>query len=329
MRVAINGFGRIGRSVFKIAMQKGINVVAINDVHGLDDALYLLKHDSVYGNFKGNINLKRDHLVVNGKKVIVLSERNPENLPWQDLKIDLVVESTGAFHEKSEFMKHIYSGAKKVLVTAPNDEADITIVPGVNQKQLKKSHRIISAASCTTNCAATVAKVLNDKFGIKWAMLSTVHGYTSSQSLVDSSSDRDRRRGRAAAMNIIPTSTGASKAIEKVLPSLKGKLTGTALRAPIPDGSIIDFVVELKKKATSESINLALKNSSKNEMKGIIEYSEDDLVSSDVIGNPNSAIVDSKMTQTEGNLAKIFAWYDNEFGYSNRVVDLIKILRGK
>ena len=329
MRVAINGFGRIGRMVFRIAMKKKINVVAINDVHGLDDALYLMKHDSVHGGFNGKLSLKRGKLVVNGKSVIVLGERDPEKLPWKKLNVDLVIESTGAFHKREDFMKHISSGAKRVIVTAPTEDADITIVPGVNNKSLKSSHKIISAASCTTNCSATVAKVINDKLGIKSAMLSTVHGYTSSQNLLDSSNERDPRRGRSAAINLVPTTTGASTAVERVIPSLKGKLRGSALRAPVPDGSIIDFVVELKKKASPERINEILKKSSQKEMKGIIQYSTDYLVSTDIIGNPYSAIIDSRMTQAEGNLAKIFAWYDNEFGYSNRVVDLIKILGKK
>lgn len=326
MRVAINGFGRIGRSVFKIALQRKINIVAINDVHGIDDALYLLKHDSVYGNFSGKVEIKRDKLVVNGKSILVLNERNPEKLPWKDLKVDVVVESTGAFREKEDFMKHIKAGAKKVILTAPSEEVDITIVPGVNDNQLRVFHKIVSVASCTTNCAATIAKVINDNFEIKWALLSTVHGYTSSQSLVDSSNEKDRRRGRAAAVNLVPTTTGASKTIEKVIPELKGKLMGSALRAPLPDGSIIDFVAEVKKSVSFEKVNETFKRVSSKEMKNIIAFSDDDLVSSDIIGNPNSAIFDSKMTQVEGNLVKIFAWYDNEYGYSNRVVDVIKTL---
>lgn len=330
MRVAINGFGRIGENVLRVALDKKVNVVAINAIHGIKDAAYLMKYDSVYGKFKGNVSTKGNDLIVNGKKIIVISERAIEKLPWKKLKIDVVVESTGAFRYRKDAIKHISSGAKYVLVTAPmKDKPDITIVPGVNHKKLKKSHRLISVASCTTNCAANVAKILNDGFGIKWAMLSTVHGYTSSQALVDSSDEKDPRRGRAAAVNIIPTTTGASDAIAEVIPELKGKLSGLALRAPVQDGSIIDFVAELKKPFTVEKINSAFKDASKKEMKGIIEYSDDYLVSSDILGNPHSAVFDSKLTQAKGNLVKVMAWYDNEYGYSNRVVDVIKMLGKK
>ena len=327
MRIAINGFGRIGRSVLRIAVKKKLNVVAINDIHGIKDAAYLLKYDSVYGKFPGKISVKKNSLIINGKTIKVLQERDPEKLPWKKLKVDIVIESTGAFRYKKDALKHISSGAKKVIVTAPmKDKPDITVVPGVNNKKIKKSHNVVSVASCTTNCVAPVAKVLNDNFGIKWALISTIHGYTSSQSLVDSANEKDPRRGRAAAVNLIPTTTGASKSVIEVLPELKGKLDGSAIRAPIPDGSIVDFVVELKKPFNVKKVNAALKKSSKKEMKGIIEYSEEDLVSSDIIGNPYSAIIDSKMTQAEGNLVKVLAWYDNEYGYASRVIDVIKIL---
>jgi|TARA_Y100000296_G_C5134058_1_gene237194 glyceraldehyde 3-phosphate dehydrogenase len=330
MRIAINGFGRIGRSILRIALEKKLNIVAINDVHGLKDAEYLLKYDSVYGKYPGKISVKKNDLIIGGKKICVLQERDPLKLPWKKLKVDIVIESTGAFRYRKDLLKHIESGAKKVIVTAPTkDKSDITVVPGVNDKKIKKSHKMISVASCTTNCVAPVAKVLNDGFGIKWALISTIHGYTSSQSLVDSANEKDPRRGRAAAVNLIPTTTGASKAVIEVLPELKGKLDGSAIRAPIIDGSIIDFVVELKKPFNEKKINTALKNASKKEMKGIIEYSEDELVSSDIIGNPYSAIIDSKMTKVEGNLLKVLAWYDNEYGYSSRVVDVIKILGRK
>jgi len=329
MRVAINGFGRIGESIFKILLERKVKVVAINAVHGVKDAAYLLKYDSVYGKFKGKISIKGNYLIVNGKKIMVLSEREIEKLPWKKLKIDIVIESTGAFKERKELLKHIQSGAKKVVVTTPLGDTDITIVPGVNQKKLKKSHKIISVASCTTNCAANVAKVLNDNFGIKWALLSAIHGYTSSQSLVDSSNERDPRRGRAAAVNMIPTTTGASKTIFKVLPELKGKIDGSAIRIPLSDGSILDFVAELKKPFTSKKINETFKKASRKEMKGIIEYSEENLVSSDILGNSHSAIIDSLMTQAEGSLVKIFAWYDNEYGYASRVSDVIKLLGKK
>jgi len=326
MRVVINGFGRIGESIFKILLERKVKIVAINAVHGIKDAAYLLKYDSVYGKFKGKVSIKGNYLIVNGKKIMVLSERDIEKLPWKKLKIDIVIESTGAFKEKKDLLKHIQSGAKKIVVTTPLGDTDITIVPGVNHKKLKKSHKIISVASCTTNCAANVAKVLNDNFGIKWALLSAIHGYTSSQSLVDSSNEKDPRRGRAAAINIIPTTTGASKTIFKVLPELKGKIDGSAIRIPLSDGSIIDFVAELKKPANEIKVNEVFKKAAKKEMKGIIEYSTENLVSSDIIGNPHSAIIDSLMTKQEGDLIKIFAWYDNEYGYASRVADVIKLL---
>jgi glyceraldehyde-3-phosphate dehydrogenase type I len=329
MRVAINGFGRIGRAVLRAALEKKINVVTVNDAHGPKDAAYLFKNDSIYGRYKGKVSTKGNRLVVDGKSIEVISEREISKLPWKKLNIDVVVESTGAFKKRNDLLKHIESGAKKVVVTAPLKDPDITIVPGVNHKKLVKSKRIISVASCTTNAGAVVAKVLNDKFGIKFAVLSTVHGYTSSQSLIDTSNEKDPRRGRAAAVNLVLTTTGASKAIAQVLPELEGKLSGSAIRAPLPDGSIVDFVAELKKPFTVEKINSVFKKTSEKEMKGIIEYSTEDLVSSDTIGNPHSAIIDSAMTQKEGNLAKIFAWYDNEYGYSSRVIDVIKLLGKK
>lgn len=327
VKVAINGFGRIGEAVLKAALNKKINVVAINAVHGAKDAVYTIKYDSVYGKFKGKVYSKGDYLFVNGKKIRVVSQREIEKLPWKKLGVDIVVESTGAFRKRKDAMKHISSGAKKVIVTAPlKDKPDLTIVPGVNDSKLKKSHKLISVASCTTNCAAPIAKVLNDNFGIKFALLSTVHGYTSSQALVDSSNAGDPRRGRAAAVNLVPTTTGAANAVIEALPELKGKLDGSAIRAPLPDGSIIDFVAELKKPFSVQKINLAFKKAAKGKMKGIIEYSTEDLVSTDILGNTHSAIFDSKMTRQEGNLVKIFAWYDNEYGYSNRVADVIKKL---
>ncbi|MEX0933088.1 MAG: type I glyceraldehyde-3-phosphate dehydrogenase [Candidatus Pacearchaeota archaeon] len=330
MRIAINGFGRIGESVLRAALTKKIDVVAINDVHGIKNTEYIIKYDSVYGKFKGRVKTKDGHIYVNGKKILIIGERNPEKLPWKRLKIDLVIESTGAFRTKKDAMKHIYSGAKKVIVTAPmKDKSDVTIVPGVNDKDLKKTHKIISVASCTTNCSAVVAKIIDETFGIRFALLSTVHGYTSSQSLVDSSNEKDPRRGRAAAVNLVPTTTGAAKSVAEVLPRLKGKLDGSAIRAPLPDGSIIDFVIEVKKPASIKKVNDVLKKASKGKMKRIIEYSTDDLVSSDVLGNPHSAIIDSKMTKVEGNLVKILAWYDNEQGYSCRVADLVKLISKK
>jgi glyceraldehyde-3-phosphate dehydrogenase type I len=332
VKIAINGFGRIGRSVLRALIERNekINVVAINDIHGIKDAEYSFKYDSIYGKFKGKISTKGNYLTINKRKILILSERDPEKLPWKKLNVDFVIESTGVFRDKSGAMKHLIAGAKKVIVTAPmkNPGKDVlTLVPGVNNKKLKPSHKLISVASCTTNATAPIAKVLNDNFGIKFALMSTVHGYTSSQSLVDSSNEKDPRRGRAAAINLIPTTTGASEAVTEALPELKGKIDGTAIRAPLPDGSIIDFVAEVKKPVTKEKVNSVFAKAAKSEMKGIIEYSTEDLVSSDIIGNTHSAVFDSKMTQVEGNLVKVFAWYDNEFGYSNRVVDAVKMLK--
>lgn len=327
MKVAINGFGRIGRMVFKEALKRKINVIAINDIHGIEDAEYLLKYDSVYGNFPGSVSVKGNNLIVDGKRILVLNERDPEKISWDKLKVDVVVESTGAFCYREGASKHLNSGAKKVLVTAPVKDggSDITVVPGINHNKIKKSHRIISVASCTTNCTAPVLKILDDGFGVKNAFLTTIHAYTSSQSLVDSSHGKPRR-GRSAALNLVPTTTGASKAVIEVMPSMKGKLDGVAIRAPIACGSIIDLTIKLNNKAGIEKINQVFDKASKGKFKDILEYSEDDLVSSDVIGNSSSAVFDSKLTQIQGDFVKVFAWYDNEAGYSSRVVDVVKLL---
>ena len=327
MKIAINGFGRIGRSVFRIAFERGIQIAAINDLHGAEDAMYLLKYDSVYGNFKGKVEAKGDELIVNGKKIKILSEMNPEKLPWRKLGVDIVVESTGAFRKIEDAKKHLNAGAKKVLVSAPGKGEMLTIVPGVNEKWIKKSDNVISVASCTTNCLAPVAKVLNDNFKIKKAMMTTVHAYTSSQNLVDGNLDK-KRRGRAAAINIVPTTSGATDAVCLTIPELKGKLTGLALRVPVASGSIVDLVVELEKNTSVEEINKAFKKAAEKEMKGIIEYNDDEIVSSDIIGNSHSAIFDAPLTQKIGsNLYKVLAWYDNEYGYSSRMVDVIEMMK--
>ena len=326
MKLAINGFGRIGRVIFKICLDKKINVVAVNDIHGVKDAAYLLEYDSVYGKYDKKVKTQGDYLIIEGKKTIVLNEMNPEKLPWKKLGVDIVIESSGIFTDREGASKHFKAGAKKVIVTAPGKNMDITVVPGVNDKKLNNKHKIISVASCTTNCATPILKVLNDKFGIKNALLSTDHAYTNNQSLVDGF-NKSPRRGRAAAQNIVPASTGASESIIEALPELKGKINGMAIRIPVADGSLVDIVAELKKNFTIESVNNALKKSSNKEMKGIIEYSEDELVSSDVIGNSHSAVVDSLLTLKEGDLVKVLAWYDNEYGYSCRVVDVINMLK--
>lgn len=326
MRIAINGFGRIGKAVFKICLLRGINVVAINDLHGVEDAQYMLKYDSIYGRFNGTIKAKKNELIVNGKGIKVISESDPLNLPWAELKIDVVIEATGVFRERKEAMKHVASGAKRVLVTAPSDDADLTLVPGVNDSALKKDVKIISVASCTTNALAPVLKVLDEKFGIKESLMTTIHSYTSSQSLVDSS-NKKRRRGRAAGLNMIPTTSGATDAVCLAYPKLTGKINGFAIRVPIANGSLVDLTAELKKIFTIKEINREFERQSKGKLKGILGYTEDEIVSSDVIGTSESGIIDALSTQKEGNLAKVLVWYDNEYGYSNRVVDVLSILK--
>ncbi len=326
MNIAINGFGRIGRAIFKIALDRGINVVAINDIHGAEQAAYLLKHDSIYGQYDKNIVVKGDSLHIAGKKILVLGEKNPANLPWRSLKVDVVIESTGVFTNAKDAMGHITAGAKKVIITAPAKGNDVTLVPRVNDSALKKNHTIISVGSCTTNCAATVAKVMLESLGVKYAMLTTVHAYTNDQVLLDNA-HHQLRRGRAAGLNIIPTTTGAAEAVIEAVPELRGKMTGLSIRVPVACGSLIDLTLEVIKKSSVVEVNKILEKAARGAFKGIIEYSTEALVSSDVIGNPHSAVVDSLSTQVDGNLVKILAWYDNEFGYSNRVVDVIKMLR--
>ncbi|MFH1376602.1 MAG: type I glyceraldehyde-3-phosphate dehydrogenase [Candidatus Woesearchaeota archaeon] len=326
MRVAINGFGRIGRVVFKLALEKKVNIVAINDVHGPEDAAYLLKYDSTYGRFNGKIKSTKDSIIVNGKKILVLSERDPLKLPWKKLKVDVVVESTGAFTEKEGFLQHLEAGAKKVVITAPAKGQDITIVPGINHKKLKNKHKTISIASCTTNCLAPVLKVLNNKFKIKNALMTTAHAYTNSQGLLDGYHKKPRR-GRSAAMNIVPTTTGASQAVIEAMPEMKGKIDGMAMRVPVAAGSIIDLTAELKKRFDVDKINKAFKEASQKELKGILNYTEEELVSSDIIGDSHSVVIDGLNTRKIGKLVKVLAWYDNEFGYSCRVVEVIKMLR--
>ena len=325
MRVAINGFGRIGRLVFRIGIDKGINFVAINDLTEIDTLVYLLKHDSVYGKFKGKVEAGKDFIKVNGKKIMVFAEPDPSKLPWKKLGVDYVIESTGKFKEKEKASLHLKAGAKRVLISAPSKDPDITVVYGVNHKDLNKSHKIISVASCTTNCLAPVAKVLEDNFGIKRAFMTTVHGYTSTQSLVDGP-NKKFRRGRAAAMNIVPTSSGATTATAEAIPQLKGKMDGLAFRVPIVVGSVVDFTAELNKTVTKEEVNAVLKKASLSTMKGVLDYSEDELVSTDVIGDSHSSVVDGLLTQTIGNLVKVFSWYDNEYGYSSRMIDVLKWL---
>jgi len=326
VKIAINGLGRIGRAFLKIALDKGINVVAVNDLSGVDSIAYLMKYDSVYGNYTGKIEKGADFIKINRKKIMLFSEKQPENLPWAELGVDIVVECTGAFTDRDGATKHLWAGAKKVLISAPGKNPDVTIVLGVNEKDLKKEHKIISMASCTTNCLAPIVKVLNDNFKVQSGYMTTIHAYTNDQEILDIP-HKKFRRGRAGAINLIPTSSGASSSVGEVIPELKGKLDGLAIRAPVPCGSITDFVAVLERAVTKEEVNAALKNAAEKQMKGILEYSEDELVSSDVIKNPNSSIVDSILTQTNGNLVKVLSWYDNEYGYSNRLVEMIKLLK--
>jgi glyceraldehyde 3-phosphate dehydrogenase len=326
VKIAINGLGRIGRAVLKIALEKGLNVVAVNDLASIPSIVYLMKYDSVYGNYHGSVEGGEDFIKVNKKKIQVFSEKDPENLPWGNLGVDIVLECTGIFTDRDGAGKHLWAGAKKVIISAPGKDPDITVVLGVNEKQLKKEHKIISMASCTTNCLAPVVKVLNDNFKIEKGYMTTIHAYTNDQVILDVP-HKKLRRGRAGAINLIPTSSGATTSVGEVIPELKGKLDGLAIRAPVPCGSITDFVAILQTAVTKEQVNAALKKASEKEMKGILQYSQDELVSSDIIKNPNSSIVDSILTQVNGNMVKVLSWYDNEYGYSNRLVELIKLLR--
>ena len=329
MRVAINGFGRIGRSVFRILdKNKDIEVIAINDLSNQESLAYLLKYDTIMGRFSGNVNIEKDILHTDNESVQMLSERDPAKLPWEDLNIDIVIESTGVFRTCSALETHLKAGAKKVILTVPaKDKIDNTVVVGVNEDTLKKEHRIVSNASCTTNCLAPMAKILDESFGIKQGVMNTVHAYTNDQRLADVPHS-DLRRSRAAAENIIPTSTGAARAVGMVLPELNGKLDGIASRVPVPDGSVVDLFIELEKKVTVQDIHDAVKVAAETErMKNILYYSDSHIVSSDIIGNPYSSIYDSKCTKVKsGKYVRTLNWYDNEWGYSNRVVDLIQLM---
>jgi glyceraldehyde 3-phosphate dehydrogenase len=331
MKVAINGLGRIGKFVLKIGLEKGLDIVAINDLTDAKTLAYLIKYDSVYGRYDQKIEAGDNFIKIGSKKILTFAEPDPSKLPWKNLKIDVVVECTGIFKDREKAQLHINAGAKKVLISAPSKDPDKTIVLGVNDKDLKKEDKIISLASCTTNCLAPVIKVLNDNFGIKKGFMTTVHAYTNDQKILDMP-HKKLRRARAAAINIIPTTSGATDAVAEVIPSLKGKLDGLSLRVPVPVGSIVDFVAELDKEVTKEEINHAMKKAASKELKGIMEYCEDEIVSSDVIKNPSSSIFDATLTQVMGkskksSFIKVLAWYDNEYGYSNRMVDMIKMLK--
>ncbi len=326
MRIAINGFGRIGRNFYRAAFDSPeLDIVAVNDITTAETLAHLLKYDSVYGIWEG-VESGEDWISVKGKKFDVLSERDPGNLPWSDYDVDCVVESTGLFRDRESAEKHVKAGAKKVLISAPAKNPDVTIVMGVNHQQYNhKEHTIISNASCTTNCLAPVAKVINDTFGIECGHMTTVHAYTTDQRLLDLQ-HKDLRRARAAAMNIIPTTTGAAKAIGVVLPELEGKLSGMAMRVPVYDGSIVDLVVQVQKEVTAKEVNNAFRKAAEGNLKGILQYTEEPLVSVDIIHNSHSAIVDGLLTTANNQLIKVLAWYDNEWGYSVRLVDVLKMM---
>jgi glyceraldehyde 3-phosphate dehydrogenase len=327
IKVGINGFGRIGRLVFRAILERGdsdIDIVGVNDITDAKTLAHLFKYDSVHGTYKGDVNIDGDTLVVGGEKFKVFSEREPNKLPWGDLGVDVVVESTGIFTSREKAALHLEAGAKKVIISAPaKGEVDATVVLGVNDQALTGNEKIISNASCTTNCLAPMVKVLDDKWGVKRGLMTTVHAYTMDQNLQDAP-HRDLRRARAAALSIIPTTTGAAKAVGLVLPHLKGKLDGFALRVPTPTGSVTDLVAELNAEVTAAEINAAMKEAANGALKGILEYTEDPIVSADIVHNPASCIFDSQLTMANGNVVKVIGWYDNEWGYSNRTVDLIK-----
>lgn len=323
LKIGINGFGRIGRLVFRefINRNEDVEFVGINDLTDAATLAHLLKYDSAQGKFAGDVKVDGNNIVVNGKSIPVSAERNPEEIPWE--ATDFVIECTGVFRDRDGMAKHLKNGAKKVLLSAPaKGELDGTFVLGVNDDKITGKEELFSNASCTTNCLAPMVKVLHEKFGIDSGFMTTVHAYTNDQRILDLPHS-DLRRARAAAVNAIPTSTGAAKAVGLVMPEIKGKLNGYAVRIPVPDGSLTDLTVKLNKTVTAEEVNAAMKNAAENELKGIMEYTEEPLVSSDIIGNPHSVIFDSDLTQVIGDLVKVVGWYDNEWGYSNRCVDLV------
>ena len=328
VKIGINGFGRIGRCVLRLAVDRpDMEFIAVNDITDAKTLAHLLKYDSVHGNFTGQVEVKGDSMVVNGKSIKVIAKTNPNELPWKDMGVQVVIESTGRFTDKAGASKHLEAGAKKVIISAPAKNEDITIVMGVNDRNYDPAkHHIISNASCTTNCLAPVAKVLLENFGIKKGLMTTIHSYTNDQKILDLP-HKDLRRARAAALSMIPTTTGAARAISLVLPSLKGKLDGLAIRVPTPNVSLVDLVAELEKDTTVEAVNGSLKKASEVELKGYLRFSEEELVSADFNNSLFSSIVDGPLTAViGGNLVKVLSWYDNETGYSARIVDLIKLI---
>ena len=329
MNIAINGFGRIGRSIYRIITSRTDHkIVAINDLSDVESIAYLLKYDTVMGNFDGEVKIEEKTLFTPNQEVKIISEPNPKNLPWNENNVDIVIEATGIFRMKEQINNHLIAGAKKVILTVPSkDEIDYTVVLGVNEENINSSHNIISNASCTTNCLAPMAKIIDENFGIEKGVINTIHAYTNDQRLADVS-HKDLRRSRAAAENIIPTSTGAARAVGKVLPNLNGKLDGIASRVPVPDGSAVDLFVELKEQTNIKNFNKVIKDASETErLKNILQYSESPIVSTDIIGNSYSSIYDTSGTKIiDGKFLRVLNWYDNEWGYSNRVVDLVNLL---
>ncbi|MDQ3782088.1 MAG: type I glyceraldehyde-3-phosphate dehydrogenase [Actinomycetota bacterium] len=324
MKVAINGFGRIGRNFFRAVKDRGdVDIVAINDLTSPEVNAHLLKYDSVLGRFPGSVAVVDDDLEVDGDRFKVFAERDPAALPWGDLDVDVVIESTGVFNNHAAASKHLDAGAKWVVISAPVDDADLAVVLGVNDHELDTDkHKVISNASCTTNCIAPMVKILDDAFGVERGMFTTVHAYTNDQVILDVV-HKDLRRARGAAINIIPTSTGAGKAVGQVLPHLDGRLEARALRVPVPDGSITDLVAELGREVTAEEVNAAYAAAAEGPLKGIVRYTEEPIVSTDIIGDPHSVVFDAGFTVASGNMVKVFGWYDNEWGYSNRLADLV------
>ncbi len=330
IRVGINGFGRIGRNFFRAAYNdKNLQFVAVNDITDAGTLAHLLTYDSVHGRFKGKVEAKGESLIVNGKKIAVLAERDPAKLPWKKLRVQVVVESTGLFTDRESASKHLKAGARKVIITAPAKDPDVTLVLGVNNGHYdSRKHPLVSNASCTTNCLAPVVKVLHDAFGVRHGLMTTTHAYTNDQKILDLPHE-DKRRARAASLSMIPTTTGAARALTLVIPELKGKLAGLAIRVPIPDVSVVDLVAELEKETTGEEVNAALRRAARGKLRGILDVCDEPLVSVDFLGNAHSSIVDALSTRVlDGNQVKVLAWYDNEWGYSCRIRDLVKFIVG-
>ena len=328
MKIGINGFGRIGRQIFRIATERGLEVVMVNDLTDNESLALLLKYDSNYGPFPGDVSYDDDNIIVNGKKVTATAHRDPADIPWGEAGVDIVVESTGIFTKRAQAAAHLEAGAKRVLISAPSPDSDFDIMLGVNQEQYDpKAHVIVSNASCTTNSLAGVMKVLDEAFGVEQAMMTTVHSYTNDQRILDAP-HKDPRRARNAATNIIPTTTGAAKAVAKVLPQFAGKFDGVSLRVPTPTGSISDITAMLEREVSAEDVNAALEKAAAGSQKGIIRVTMDPIVQRDIVGDPHSGIVDGLMTKTMGRMAKVFVWYDNEWGYSNRMVDVLELMGG-